>query len=323
MKYDYWYRPDGVSSLTAEVLTEAIPWIKSITGTTLVIKYGGSAMEDPELRASVMSDILLLRIIGVNIIIVHGGGKAITQVMNRFEMPVEFVDGVRVTNESAMEVVQMVLTGQVNQSLVRAMNQHGNVAVGISGTDAGLIIAEQKSERLGRVGSITNINTPLLEDLMMDDYIPVLAPIAMGEDGGAYSINADVAAGFVAAAIGAHKILFLTDVDGLYENYPDPQSLISYMTVDDARNLLDSDNVSTGMIPKLESCVRALDAGVKRAHIINGKTPHSILLELLTNLGIGTTIVQPNDIEEFNQQPIGHFATKLRQDVDLTAEEEL
>ncbi len=311
MKYDYWYRPEGVDSSIGEVLTEAIPWIKSVTGKTVVIKYGGSAMVDEKLRAAVMSDLVLLKIIGVNIVIVHGGGNAITEVMNRFELPVKFIDGQRVTDDAAMSVVRMVLTGQVNQELVEAMNAHGNIAVGVSGTDAGLIVAEQLSEEMGRVGKITRINDALIEDLIANDYIPVIAPIAIGEDGGAYSINADVAAGYVAAAIGAHKIMFLTDVDGLYENYPDPQSLISYMDVDEARALLQSGNISTGMIPKLESCVRALDAGVKRAHIINGKTPHSLLLELLTNLGVGTTVVQPHDVENFNEQPTGHFAAKL------------
>ncbi len=311
MKYDYWYRPEGVDSSIGEVLTEAIPWIKSVTGKTVVIKYGGSAMVDEKLRAAVMSDLVLLKIIGVNIVIVHGGGNAITEVMNRFELPVKFIDGQRVTDDAAMGVVRMVLTGQVNQELVEAMNAHGNIAVGVSGTDAGLIVAEQLSEEMGRVGKITRINDALIEDLISNDYIPVIAPIAIGEDGGAYSINADVAAGYVAAAIGAHKIMFLTDVDGLYENYPDPQSLISYMDVDEARALLQSGNISTGMIPKLESCVRALDAGVKRAHIINGKTPHSLLLELLTNLGVGTTVVQPHDVESFNEQPTGHFAAKL------------
>ena len=257
-----------------------MPWIKNVTGKTVVIKYGGSAMENAELRAEVMADIVLLKIIGVNPVIVHGGEKAISRAMERFGMPVEFVDGQRVTSEEAMGLVRMVLTGEVNQELVEAMNQHGNMAVGVSGTDAGVIVAHQASERLGRVGEITGINSALIEDLVAADYIPVIASIAIGEDGGCYNVNADVAAGHIAAAIGAHKIMFLTDVDGLFENYPDRESLVSSMTVEEARAMVEEKSISTGMIPKLSSCLTALDAGVMRAHIVNGTIPHALLLEL-------------------------------------------
>ena len=202
MKYNTETRPNGVSSITGEVLTEAMPWIKNVTGKTVVIKYGGSAMEDAELRAEVMADIVLLKIIGVNPVIVHGGGKAISRAMEQFGMPVEFVDGQRVTSDEAMGLVRMVVTGGVNQELVEAMNQHGNMAVGVSGTDAGVIVAHQASERLGRVGEITDINSALILDLVAADYIPVIASIAIGEDGGCYNVNADVAAGHIAAAIG-------------------------------------------------------------------------------------------------------------------------
>ena len=311
MKYNTETRPNGVSSITGEVLTEAMPWIKNVTGKTVVIKYGGSAMEDAELRAEVMADIVLLKIIGVNPVIVHGGGKAISRAMEQFGMPVEFVDGQRVTSDEAMGLVRMVLTGGVNQELVEAMNQHGNMAVGVSGTDAGVIVAHQASERLGRVGEITDINSALILDLVAADYIPVIASIAIGEDGGCYNVNADVAAGHIAAAIGAHKIIFLTDVDGLFENYPDCDSLIANMTVEEARAMVEERSVSTGMIPKLSSCLTALDAGVMRAPIVNGTIPLALLLELLTDKGIGTMITRPSLPGSFNVTPLGNFAAKL------------
>lgn len=316
MIYDAQTRPNGVSTMTGEVLTEAMPWIKNVTGKTIVIKYGGSAMEDEHLRAEVMADIVLLKIIGVNPVVVHGGGKAINKVMDRFGIPVEFVDGQRVTTDEAMDVVRMVLTGQVNQELVAAMNEHGNMAVGISGADAGIIKAEQADPRLGRVGRITNIDTSLLEDLVASDYIPVVATVAMGEDGGCYNINADVAAGYIAAAIGAHKVVFLTDVDGLYEDYPNRESLISRMTLDEARAMVEEGAISTGMIPKLSSCVRALEAGVRRAHIVNGTIDNALLLELLTDKGIGTMVVGVDDVESFVAQPIGNFASKLAENLE-------
>lgn len=312
MNYDKQTRPNGVSSLTAEVLAEAMPWIKNVTGKTVVIKYGGSAMVDEQLRADVMSDIVLLKIIGVNPVIVHGGGLAITEAMKRFDLPVEFVDGQRVTTDEAMGVVRAVLTGQVNQELVEAMNAHGNLAVGVSGTDAGTIMAEQVDPRLGRVGRVTSINTSLLEDLVAADYIPVVASIAVGEDGGCFNVNADLIAGHIAAAIGAHKVVFLTDVDGVYEDFDDKDSLISNMSLAEVRRMVEERTISTGMIPKLSACVRALEAGVHRAHVLNGTTPHALLLELLTDKGIGTMVDQPEHVESFEEQPLGNFAQKLR-----------
>ena len=317
MNYDTQTRPKGVSSITGEVLTEAMPWIKNVTGKTIVIKYGGSAMEDEHLRAEVMADIVLLKIIGVNPVVVHGGGKAISKIMEKFDMPVEFIDGQRVTSDEAMGLVRMVLMGQVNQELVEAMNEHGNMAVGISGADAGIIMAEQADPKLGRVGRITGINTALLEDLVAADYIPVVATIAMGEDGGCYNINADVAAGHIAAAIGAHKVVFLTDVDGLFEDYPNRDTLISRMTLDEAKRMVEEGAISTGMIPKLSSCVRALEAGVRRAHIVNGTTDNALLLELLTDKGIGTMVVGPEEeVESFTAQPLGNFAAKLAENLE-------
>lgn len=315
MIYDKDTRPHGVSSLTAEVLAEAMPWIKNCTGKTIVIKYGGAAMVDEQLRADVMADIVLLKIIGVNPVIVHGGGKAITEAMKQRQLDVEFVDGQRVTTDEAMEVVRTVLTGKVNQELVAAINAHGNLAVGVSGADAGTIIASQADARLGRVGKIDRINSQLLEDLVASDFIPVLATVGIGEDGGFYNVNADVVAGHVAAAIRAHKVVFLTDVDGLYEDFSDKGSLVSRMTLAEAEALVEGGTLSTGMIPKMRSCIHAMEAGVHRAHIINGTTPHALLLELLTDKGIGTMIDQAKEDNPFEAKPLGTFASRLAENI--------
>ena len=306
MNYDKDSRPNGVDTITGEVLAEAMPWIKNITGKTIVIKYGGSAMVDEQLRAEVMADIVLLKIIGVNPVIVHGGGLAISEAMKRFDMPVKFIDGQRVTTDAAMKVVRSVLAGQVNQELVEAMNEHGRVAVGLSGADGATIIAEQASEQLGRVGRVVRINSQLLEDLVSANYIPVLASVGIGEESGSgfFNVNADVVAGHVAAAIGAHKVFFLTDVD-------DKSTLISRISLDEVRDMVDKKQVSTGMIPKLRSCIRALDAGVHRAHILNGTTPHALLLEMLTDKGVGTMIVPPDGDAAFDSTREGSFASKL------------
>lgn len=311
MKYAKDTRPKGASSKAAAILAEALPWIKNITGKTVVIKYGGSAMVDGKLRAEVMNDIVLLKIVGVNPVIVHGGGMAITEAMDRMQLPVEFKDGQRVTSPEAMDVVRTVLMGKVNQELVEALNEHGNFAVGVSGADAGVIVAEQASPDLGRVGRITRINRPLLDDLVAGDYIPVVASVALGEDGGFYNVNADMVAGHIAAAIGAHKVMFLTDVDGLYESFKDKETLISNLTVFEAQYMIENNIVSTGMIPKLKSCVHALHAGVFRAHILNGTTPHALLLELLTSLGVGTTMHSTEESCKFDAHPLGNFASKL------------
>lgn len=311
MKYAKDTRPQGVSSEAAEVLIQSLPWIKNITGKTVVIKYGGSAMVDKKLQAAVMSDIVLMKIIGVNPVIVHGGGSDITDTMKRYDIPVEFKNGLRVTTDEAMDVVRMVLMGKVNQELVETMNSHGNLAVGVSGSDAGTIIAEQMDPELGRVGVISQINTTYLEDLIYDDYIPVVASIALGEDGGFFNVNADSVAGEIAAAIGAHKIIFLTDVDGLYEDFADQDSLISNLTLQEAEDMINDERISTGMIPKLKACVRALEAGVFRAHILNGTIPHSILLEVLTNPGVGTAMHSTEEAYHFDTHPLGNFASKL------------
>lgn len=311
MKYAKDLPPQEATHATAKVLVEALPWIKNITGKTVVIKYGGSAMVDAKLRADVMKDILLLKIIGVNPVIVHGGGIAITEAMEHYDIPVEFKDGLRVTTDEGMEVVRMALMGKVNQGLVEIMNEHGNLAVGVSGADARTIIARQFKPELGRVGKIVCVNAAYLENLIQDDYIPVVASIAIGEEGGYYNVNADLVAGEIAAAIGAHKIIFLTDVDGLYDDFEDKSSLISYLSLKEMRAIVEKETVSTGMIPKLKGCIQALEKGVFQSHIINGTVPHSLLLELLTNVGIGTTMYSTDDTDDYDSYPLGGFASKL------------
>lgn len=311
------------SAEVGEVLAEALPWIKAATGKTIIIKYGGSAMVDERLREDVMSDIVLLKIMGMNPVIIHGGGAAITDAMERFNMPVEFKKGLRVTSDEAMDIVRMVLVGEVNQDLVRDVNRHGNLAVGISGADAGTVMAESVLPELGRVGRVTSINTGLLEGIISEGYIPVVASVGMGEDGGYFNINADAVAGEIASAIGAHKIIFLTDVDGLYRDFDDKGSLISNMTLDEANALIEAGGISAGMIPKLRSCVSALHAGVFRAHIINGTTPHSLLLELLTDAGVGTVIHRTEELYRYDTHPLGKVASKLIENVDDRKVEDL
>ncbi len=304
------------SSHTAEVLIEAFPWIKNQTGKTIVIKYGGAAMVDPKLRDAVMADIVMLKIMGVNPVIVHGGGAAITENMDRFDLEVEFINGQRVTSDEAMEIVKMTLVGKVNEELVRAMNQHGNLAVGVNGADAGTIIAEQFKPELGRVGSVIDVNPAYLKTLIDAAYVPIIASVGKGEDGGSFNINADAVACAVAGAIGAQKIIFLTDVDGFYVDFDDKDSLVSRMSLQETRDMLVAGTVSKGMIPKLQSCVLALEAGVHRAHIINGTKPHSLLIELLTSVGAGTLIY--ND-DEHNMKddyaPLGLLASRLMENL--------
>ncbi len=296
---------------TGQLLFEALPWIKNITGKTVVIKYGGAAMVDEQLRADVMSDIVLLKILGVNVVIVHGGGKAINRAFDALNFPVEFKDGQRVTTPEAMDVVRQVLVGEVNQDLVAAINRHGNLAVGVSGADAGAIVCSPLNPELGRVGKVESVDTAYLENLLKSQYIPVVATVGIGEDGGYFNINADVAAGYVAAAIGAQKIVYLTDVDGVYMDFSDKSTLISNMSLREMEDMLASGTVDKGMIPKLESCCYALRAGVFRSHVINGKTPHSLLIELLTDKGIGTTMHSSEEALEYDAHPLGMLASRL------------
>lgn len=274
----------------AKTLTEALPYIKAWYGKIVVVKYGGAAMIDPERRESVAQDIVLMRLVGMNPVVVHGGGPDITEYMDRLGMPVEFKDGMRVTSDEAMEVVKMVLVGKVNKEIVSSINVHGRLAVGIAGDDANLIRAEPMASELGRVGSVASVDTTVILRLIDDGFIPVVASVGYGEDGGSYNINADLVAGNLAAALGSEKVVFLTDVDGLYRDFDDKESLISALTLSQALGMIERGELDSGMIPKVGACVHALQAGVKRAHVLNGTLPHALLLEIYTDEGVGTMI---------------------------------
>ena len=312
---------DSVGDLSngahAKVLIEALPWIEDITGKTIVIKYGGAAMKSGRLRDAVVDDIIMLKLMGANPIIVHGGGPNINAMLQRLDIPVKFENGQRVTDEETMQVVKMTLIGQVNQELVSAINRHGRVAVGLNGADARIIEAEPLDASLGRVGKVKHIDTTLIEDLIAADYIPVIATVAYGEDGD-YNINADTAAGEIAAAVGAQKIVFITDVDGLYTDFSDKSTLVLRMALSEAVELAQSGTMASGMIPKINACVTALSAGVKKGHIINGTTPHSLVLEIFTDAGVGTMIMRHEDdsmAPDFVEAPVSNFASKLDQSI--------
>lgn len=274
----------------AATLMEALPWIKHAWGRTVVIKYGGAAMTDPALRDAVAADIVLMKLVGVNPVVVHGGGPEITSFMERLGMPVTFYDGLRVTTDEAMDVVKMVLVGKVNKELVSAINAHGRYAVGMSGEDGNTVVATARDEKLGRVGEVTEIDTTVLENLLEDGLIPVVATVAAGDDGGSFNVNADLVAGRLAAALGADKCIFLTDVDGLYRDFADKGSLISALSTTEAEEMIMADALEGGMVPKVAACVHALRGGVRRAHILNGTVPHALLLEVYTDEGVGTMI---------------------------------
>lgn len=274
----------------AATLMEALPWIKHAWGRTVVIKYGGAAMTDPRLRDQVAADIVLMKLVGVNPVVVHGGGPEITSYMERLGMPVEFHEGLRVTTPEAMEVVRMVLVGKVNKELVNAINSHGRLAVGVSGEDGNLVQAAARDPRLGRVGEVTGIDTTVLDNLIEDGFVPVVATVAAGDDGQAFNVNADLVAGELATALGADKVIFLTDVDGLYRDFSDKSSLISALSPAEAEELIASDELEGGMVPKVAACVQALRGGVRRAHILNGTVEHALLLEVYTDEGVGTMI---------------------------------
>ncbi|MCH3967489.1 MAG: acetylglutamate kinase [Atopobiaceae bacterium] len=295
MEYTQDIRTPRYAQERARTLVEALPWLKSAAGKTLVIKYGGAAMVDDELRREVMEDIVLLKYLGVRPLLVHGGGKAVSAAMEAAGIPVEFKDGMRVTTPEAMAIVREVLSGTVNSGLVTSMNVHGALAVGLSGMDANVIMAEPISAELGRVGRVTSVNADYLMRLLDADYIPVLSSIASDGRGGCLNVNADVVAGAVAEAVGAHKLVYITDVDGVYEDFSDKGSLIARMTADEAEALAGTGSLSKGMIPKIDSCVSAIRAGVSRCHIINGTRPHSLLLEMLTDEGIGTMVTSEQD----------------------------
>lgn len=275
----------------AELLCEALPWINKMSGKTFVIKYGGSAMEDPELCRQVVADIEMLKLMGVRIVLVHGGGKAINAMLKRLDVPVKFKDGLRVTDDETMEAVQEVLVGHVNQQLVWALNEYGHNAVGISGADGKTLKAEPIDPDLGRVGRIREVDASLINTILDDGYIPVVATVGCGPDG-FYNINADVAADKIAEAMGADKLIYLTDVDGLFRDFSDEDSLVAQLTRTETHELLESGTLDGGMIPKIRSVAEALDAGVSEVVILNGTYPHSLLLEIFTDAGCGTMFTQ-------------------------------
>lgn len=270
-----------------DVLNEALPWIHRMAGKTFVIKYGGSAMEDPELCRQVVADIEMLKLLGIRIVLVHGGGKAINAHVRALGLPVSFKGGLRVTDDATMEAVREVLVGKVNQDLVWALNEYGHNAVGISGADGKTLKAEQIDPELGRVGRIREVDPSLIETILEDGYIPVVATVGCAADG-FYNINADVAAGKIAEAMGADKLIYLTDVDGLLADVNDDESLIQTLTRDETHELLESGRLDGGMLPKVRSIAEALDGGVSEVVILNGTYPHSLLLEIFTDAGCGT-----------------------------------
>jgi acetylglutamate kinase len=274
----------------AHILAEALPYIREFTGRTVVIKYGGHAMADPALADLFAQNVVLMRLVGMSPIVVHGGGPQISELMQRLGKEPEFVDGLRVTDAETVDIARMALVGKVNREVVAALNQHGSYAVGLSGEDAGLIRVGQRDARLGFVGDVRRIDPSILVRLLREELIPVVATIGMDDDGQAYNVNADTVAGAIAEAVGAEKLVYLTDVAGVYGEFPDESTLISRIDTSGLEKLMADGKVSSGMIPKLESCVHALHHGVTRAHILDGRLPHALLLEFFTREGIGTMV---------------------------------
>ncbi len=274
----------------AQVLTDALPHIKKYNGKIIVVKYGGNAMTDPDLKEQVMEDIVLLSLIGVKIVLVHGGGPEINEVMERYGKKAEFVDGLRVTDQETIDIVQMVLAGKVNKTLVNLLESKGGSAMGISGMDGRLLEAKIKDERLGFVGDITNVNIKPVTDLLEKGYIPVISTIACDKEGNSYNINGDTAAAHIAGALGAERLIMMTDVAGILTDKDDPGTLISEVTIKDIEKLKQDGIVVGGMIPKVDCCVEAIHKGVEKVVIMDGRVPHSILMELLTYEGAGTMV---------------------------------
>ncbi len=278
----------------AEVLTQALPYIKRYNGKTVVIKYGGNAMINEHLKEQVMEDIVLLWLIGVKVVLVHGGGPEISELMSKLGKVPEFVDGLRVTDKETVDIVQMVLAGKVNKSLVSFLESKGGNAMGISGIDGGLIKATVKNPKLGFVGNITGVNITPVEDLLGKGYIPVISTVASDNDGNVYNINGDTAAARIAGALGAERLIMMTDIAGLLKDKDDPSTLIPHVTISEAEELKKQGVISGGMIPKIDCCIDAISHGVKNVVIMDGRVPHSILMEILTNEGAGT-MVKGND----------------------------
>ena len=275
----------------AKTLVEALPYIQKFTGKTIVVKYGGNAMISPELRRAVMCDIILLSLVGIRVVVVHGGGPEISEMLKKIGHETHFVDGLRYTDETTMDVVQSVLCGKVNKNLVAQLNRLGGQAIGLCGMDGKLFQAEQLDEKYGLVGRITQVNPEPVENALTDGYIPVVSTVAQGVDADtAYNINADTAAAKLAEALHAEKLILLTDVRGLLRDPQDEETLIHVVRTSEVPELVSSGVISGGMIPKLDCCVDAIAGGVERVHILDGRIPHSILIELLSDEGIGTML---------------------------------
>lgn len=272
----------------AEVLTQALPYIKRYNGKTVVVKYGGNAMINEKLKQQVMEDIVLLWLIGVKVVLVHGGGPEISSLMKTVGKESVFIDGLRVTDKESMDIVQMVLAGKVNKTLVNLLEMKGGKAVGISGIDGRTIESKAKSEKLGFVGEITKVNPKTIEDLLENDYIPVISTIGCDKQGNTYNINGDTAAAYIAGSLNAERLIMMTDIDGILKDKDDPSTLIHEISIGETDELYSKGIISGGMIPKVECCVEAIHKGVKNVVIMDGRVPHSILMELLTNEGAGT-----------------------------------
>ncbi|BDU51158.1 acetylglutamate kinase [Haliovirga abyssi] len=281
----------------AEILMEALPYIKEFYGKTVVIKYGGNAMIDEKIKDEVVQDIVLMKFVGMNPVIIHGGGPEINKVLSKLGKTAQFNMGNRVTDYETMEVVEMVLAGKINKNIVTKLNKFGGKAVGLSGTDANLIVADKKyiekeGEKvdIGYVGNVKTINPRMIRILEKEGFIPVISPVGVDEEGKSYNINADYVAGELAGALGAYKFILMTDIAGILKDIEDKSSIISEMSLDDAEKLIDSGIISGGMLPKVDACLTALKKGAERVHIIDGRVRHAILLELFTDDGIGTMI---------------------------------
>ncbi len=274
----------------AEVLTQALPYIKRYNGEIVVIKYGGNAMINQELKEQVMQDIVLLWLTGVKVVLVHGGGPEISDMMSKLGKEAKFVDGLRVTDKESVDIVQMVLAGKINKSLVNYIERTGGKAMGISGMDGRLIEAKMKNEKLGFVGTITKVNIETVTDLLEKGYIPVISTVGCDREGNIYNINADTAAAFIAGALNAKRLIMMTDIAGILKDKDDPSTLIPEITITQAKELFNSGVISGGMIPKVDCCIEAIDKGVQKVIIMDGRVPHSILMELFTDEGAGTMV---------------------------------
>ncbi len=276
----------------AGILAEALPYIREFSGKTVVVKYGGHAMEDPALADLFAQDVVLMRLVGMNPVVVHGGGPQISDLMRRLGKEPEFIEGLRVTDSETVDIARMALVGTVNREIVASVNRHGSLAVGLSGEDAGLIRVDPREERFGFVGDVRHIDPSILERLIREELIPVIATMGVDDAGQHYNVNADMVAGAIAAALDAEKLVYLTDVSGLYRDFSDTSSLVSAIDVAGLQTLIDSGALADGMIPKVQSCMEALRGGVRRAHILDGRTPHALLLEFFTREGIGTMVTR-------------------------------